>query len=164
MAYIIFPTLAIIGFLIHFFISKEKRTVKRAVELLLLYILVICVGVGSLFSFAGHLFSADYVAKSIGWPTGSPFQYEVGIANLAFGVLGILCIWLRGNFWIATVTGTTIFLWGAAVGHFKEAFLNGNFNPGNFGMVLWINDIAIPLIIIVLLISLQIMNKKKTGY
>jgi len=30
--------------------------------------------------------------------------------------------------------------------------------------VLWINDIAIPLIIIVLLISLQIMNKKKTGY
>lgn len=160
MTYLFFPILAIIGFLIHFFVSRVERTGKRAVELLLLYLLVFCAGVGCLFSFSGHLFLADYVAESIGWTTGSPFQFEVGMANLAFGVLGILCIWLRGNFWTATVTGLTVFLWGAAAGHFREAFLAGNFNPGNFGMVLWVNDIAVPLVMVGLLIALYAMNKK----
>ncbi len=43
------------------------------------------------------------VAASIGWPAGSPFQFEVGIANLSFGILGILCLKFMDNFWTATV-------------------------------------------------------------
>ncbi len=160
MTFIIFPILAVIGFLIHLFVSRKKRTAKRAIELLLLYLLVFCAGACCLFCFAGHLFHADSVAESIGWAPGSPFQYEVAIANLAFAVLGILCIWFRGNFWTATIIGITVFLWGAAVGHFREAFLNNNFNPGNFGMVLWLNDIAVPLVMVGLLIALYVTNKQ----
>src|SRR6476659_8155319 len=33
---------------------------------------------------------ADDVARSIGWPPGSPFQWEVGVADLGWGVLGVL--------------------------------------------------------------------------
>ena len=35
-----------------------------------------------------HLFNPAPVAASIGWPT-SPFQAEVGLANISYGVLGV---------------------------------------------------------------------------
>ena len=35
-------------------------------------------------------FAADKVAEQLGWATGSPFQTEVGLFDLAFGVLGDL--------------------------------------------------------------------------
>ena len=73
------------------------------VESFLLWLLVIVVGVGSLYAFMGHTFAADDVARSIGWPPGSPFQFEVALHDLAIGVLGVLSFWLRGDFWIATV-------------------------------------------------------------
>ena len=74
-------------------------------ESFLLWFLVIGVGLGSLWAFMGHAFVADDVAKSIGWPAGNPFQFEVALHNLAVGVLGILCFWLRGDFWIAACCG-----------------------------------------------------------
>ena len=49
--------------------------------------LVFLVGVPGIVGFSGHVFNADQVAESIGWPKGNPFQYEVGIANLSYGVL-----------------------------------------------------------------------------
>lgn len=39
---------------------------------------------------SGHTLNADAIAEFIGWPTSSPFQTEVGPANLAFGRLFIL--------------------------------------------------------------------------
>jgi Family of unknown function (DUF6790) len=35
------------------------------------------------------------VAESIGWPAGNPFQLEVGVANLAVGILGIVAMGRR---------------------------------------------------------------------
>lgn len=160
MIFLTVPILAVTGFLIHFFISGEKRTGKRAVELLLLYLIVFCVGLSCLYAFVGHVFFADDTARSIGWSSASPFQYEVGVANLAFGVLGILCIRFRGNFWVATIIGVSVFLFGAAVGHFREAVEKGNFSPNNFGPVLWVSDITMPLIMIGLLIVLHVMDAR----
>jgi hypothetical protein len=56
-------------------------------------------GFSSILAFFGHTFAADEIAAYIGWMPGSPFQFEVAVANLAIGVLGISCVWLRGNFW-----------------------------------------------------------------
>jgi hypothetical protein len=36
----------------------------------------------------------------IGWPPGNPFQFEVGVHDGAWGVLGFLCIWIGGLFWL----------------------------------------------------------------
>jgi len=69
------------------------------VESFLLWFLVILVGLGSLYAFMGHAFAADEVARSIGWPTGNPFQFEAALHDLAIGILGVLCFWLRGDFW-----------------------------------------------------------------
>jgi hypothetical protein len=142
--------ISIIVAIVYLLIDKAPRTTHRVIEVFLLSFLVISIGFSSLIGFISHVFFADQTAALIGWAAGSPFQREIGFANLAIGVLGITCIWLRGNYWVATVVATTIFLWGAAYGHIVDIMVNGNYAPGNAGGVLY-NDILVPLITIILL-------------
>lgn len=148
-AYLYIP-ISIIVAIVYLLIDKEPRTGHHVIGVFLLSFLVISIGISSLIGFVGHIFFADQIAADIGWAAGSPFQREVGFANLAIGVLGITCIWFRGNYWIATVIATTIFLWGAAYGHIMDIIVHGNYAPGNAGGVLY-DDILVPLITIVLL-------------
>lgn len=138
--------------IVYLLIDKQPRTRHRVIGAFLLSFLVISVGIASLIGFIGHVFFAYRVAIDIGWATGSPFQQEVGFANLAIGILGITCIWLRGNYWVATVIVATIFLWGAAYGHIMDIIVHGNYTPGNAGGALY-NDILVPLITIALLVA-----------
>ena len=98
--------------LIHLWISPIQRGRGDIVRLLLLYALLLDVGViGFFLGFVPHVLFADAAAQLIGWPTGSPFQFEVGIHDGAWGVLGLLCTWIGGTFWLATGLGWSLF-WG----------------------------------------------------
>src|SRR3954452_19933328 len=110
------------------------------------------VGGPGIIGFSGHVFNADQVAESIGWPKGNPFQYEVGIANLSYGVLGIACSWIHGDFWTATVIGYSVFLWGDAIGHVRQMVQEKNFAPGNAGAVFGL-DILVPAALYALLFT-----------
>ncbi len=160
---IIFLIISFLGAGIHLFVSKEPKTAGRIISVLLLYLLVINVGVGGLLGFMGHAFRADEVAQSIGWSPGSPFQFEVAVSNLAFGILGLLCLWFRGNFWLATGIGSAVFGLGAAYGHIRDIIVNRNLAVNNAGLILWVGDIAVPLLILVLLILLKALNKRGIG-
>jgi uncharacterized protein DUF6790 len=72
----------------------------------LLWLLVVDAGAIRIFAFVGYAFAADQVAASIGWPAGSGFRPEVGFANLAFCLLGTLCLRIRRRFWLATAPQT----------------------------------------------------------
>jgi hypothetical protein len=159
----IFIAIVLIAFGIHMAIKKESRSREKIVETLLFYMLLFFVGFSGLMAFMGHIFMADKVAQSIGWPTGSPFQAEVGVTNLAFGVLGILCIWFRKNFWLATSIGYSTFLLGAAFVHIREITVHQNLVVNNAGAILWINDIAIPLVLITLAIIYTRTSGKDAG-
>lgn len=52
----------------------------------------------------GPTIRADETAKMIGWPTDNPFQFEVAMMNLSIGLLGLMCFWFHGNFWLATLS------------------------------------------------------------
>jgi hypothetical protein len=132
-------------------LGKRPVSLMRVVEVLLLYLLVFCAGLGGLMAFLGHTFKAQEIALKIGWQP-SPFQFEVAVADLAFGVLGILCIWQRRGFWTATGIGYAVFLLGCGYGHVREMTLHGNFAPYNAGPVLWVNDLAVPVVILLLLL------------
>ena len=58
--------------------------------------------------FIPHVFYADEAAKLIGWPSGNPFQFEVGLHDGAWGILGFLCVFIGGGFWLATALGWSI--------------------------------------------------------
>ncbi len=109
--------------------------------------------------FIAHTIFADKTAAYIGWPAGNPFQYEVAVANLSYGILGILCIWLKDKFWIATFIGFSVLYFGAAYGHIVQILTHHNYSPGNAGSPL-IYDIAAPLIGFALLI---LYSKVKQG-
>src|SRR5260221_2788212 len=93
--------LAIAG--VRVYLDKQPRTKARVVETFLAWLLVICVGVASVLTFVADAFFADRMATSLGWPAGNPFQRLVAVANLSVGVFGILCYWMPGSFWVATV-------------------------------------------------------------
>lgn len=147
----VFLALTLIGFAVHLLLTREPLNTARIVELLLLYFLAVNIGIGGVLAWYGHTFMADEIARKIGWQPGSPFQFEVAVADLSWGVCGILCIWLRQGFWIATGIGSAVFFLGCAFGHIKQIAQSGNMAIYNAGPVLWIGDIAVPLIILVLL-------------
>ena len=148
-------TVAILSVLLpvaHLFISKEPRTRPRVIRILLLYALVIGVGViGLPLGFVPHVFFADETARMIGWPPGSPFQFEVGVHDGAWGVLGFLCIWIGGTFWLATGLGWSLFMLGAAYGHIHQMVKHDNYAPYNFFTIFSDGFIAIWLLVLLYL-------------
>jgi uncharacterized protein DUF6790 len=114
--------------------------------------LVYLVGVAGIIGATGHLLKADDVARSIGWPTGSPFQWEVGVADLGWGVLGVLSPAYGRGFWLATIIMASIFLLGAAVGHVKQMVVAKNLAPGNAGLIFGA-DVVVPIFLIVLYLT-----------
>lgn len=138
--------------LAHLFVSKEPRTKPRVIRILLLYALILDVGVvGLIFGFIPHVFFADETAKMIGWPPGSPFQFEVGVHDGAWGVLGFLCIWIGGTFWLATGLGWSLFMLGATYGHVRETVLKADYAPYNFLTIFSDGFIAIWLLLLLFL-------------
>lgn len=119
--------------LVHLLVSKEPWTKLRVVRILLLYALALGVGViGLIFGFIPHVFFADETARMIGWAPGSPFQFEVGVHDGAWGVLGFLCIFIGGTFWLATGLGWALFMLGATYGHIHQMVKAGDYAPYNF--------------------------------
>jgi len=144
MHYIIFTALTLFAAFLQIIIAKTP-----ILETLLLYFLVINTGLSGLFAFIGHGFKSEVVAKYIGWPAGNPFQWEVAVSNLSNGVLGVLCFWFRGDFWLATIIAVSVFSLGAAYGHIRDIIVNRNFAPGNAGPPLY-SDILKPIVLIAL--------------
>jgi len=99
---------------------------------LLLHLTVILIGFGGTWSFIGYTFLAEMVAAKIGWAT-SPFQTELAFYTLGSGVAGLLAIWIRGHLITAVVITKSIFWYGAAYVHIRDAFIHQNFAPYNVG-------------------------------
>jgi hypothetical protein len=151
MIWYLYPVVVAGATCLHLWLGKRPVSARRVAEVLLLYLLVVYVGVGGLVGFLGHTFKAREIALKIGWQP-SPFQFEVAVANLAFGVLGIMCIWQRRGFRTATGIGYSTFLLGCAYGHLRDMTVDGNFAPYNVGPVLWVNDLAVPVVILMVLL------------
>ncbi|MEJ0052074.1 MAG: DUF6790 family protein [Methylovirgula sp.] len=118
-------------------------------ERLLGWILLLPIGLTGLWAGVFHIFFAKTAAAFIGWKT-SPFQFEVGIADLAFGATACLAFWRSLEFKAAAVMVSSIALLGDAIGHIRQMLTAQNFAPGNAGIVFYM-DIACPLLAILLL-------------
>lgn len=90
------------------------------------------------------------IAEKIGWQPGSPFQKEVAAADAAFGVLGILAFFIRDNFLVATVIGSSVMLFLMGIGHVLDLKKNRNFSAYNAGSVVWF-DLLVPVLMCILL-------------
>lgn len=117
-------------------------------ERLLDWILLLAVGVTGLWGGFFHIAFGDMAAAYIGWQP-SPFQCEVGMADLAIGVTAVVAFWRGMDFKAAAILAASVFLLGDAVGHVRQMIAAGNFAPGNAG-VPFFTDIAVPVLAIAL--------------
>lgn len=141
--------IGILGFILHvYMLPRKERTKSRVLELFLLYQLVFSLGVTSLISFIGLTFMSEYIADYMQWPL-CPFMQELGNVNLAFGILGILCIWYRGLFWMATIIGFSIWILSDGIHHLALYFTENDAIGGNIGVMLY-TDIIVPIILLIL--------------
>jgi 4-amino-4-deoxy-L-arabinose transferase-like glycosyltransferase len=124
----ILPVLIAAG---HLGLDRSSRPRERRLEIFLLYLFGVGVAGNGIGGFFGHVFLSDPVAESIGWPTGNPFQLEVGVANLTVGILGIVAMGRRDGFREATVIAATVLGVGATVVHGMDVIESGNLAPGN---------------------------------
>ena len=125
------------------------RKPQRNAASFLGWILLLPIGVTSLWAGVMHVFFPQTAAAYIGWQV-SPFQFEVGMADLALGVVAGLAFWRPWEFRAAVVCAVSIFLLGDAIGHAREMIAAGNFAPGNAGVPFFM-DIVAPVLAIVLL-------------
>ena len=153
-AYSLFPLL--LG-MAHILLDKNAQTTARRIEVFIVYILAISVGANGLGGAFGHLFLSDIVAQGIGWEAGSPFQFEMGFANLTLGILGLMAISRRDGFRTATIIATTVIGFGATGVHLYDIISHGNLSPGNT-----IQNIA-NLLDPILLMSLTLWASRTTG-
>jgi hypothetical protein len=121
-----------------------------AAERFLSWILLLPIGVTGLWAGVFHVFFPAMAAAFIGWEV-SPFQFEVGMADLAIGLTACIAFWRDLSFKGAAVSAASIFLLGDAVGHVRQMVIAGDFAPGNAGVPFYL-DVICPLLAIALLV------------
>src|SRR5271156_6612520 len=158
MLQVFFAVLASVVASIHLVFSRQRRSgVGAIVGTYLLYLLFIYVGLMGLFTAYYHVFRPVEASASIGWAT-SPYEYEVGMADLTVGVLGVLCLVFRNGFWLATAIADAVWLLGDAVGHVRQMTDNNNHASNNSGIFL-VTEIIMPLVIL----SLTLYHRRRKG-
>jgi hypothetical protein len=122
-------------FVLAIVIAFLRHGPARLSERLLRWLLLLSVGVASVWAGFFHVAFPEVAARSIGWQV-SPFQFEIGVADMAIGIAAIVSFWRSLDFKAAVVWNIVAFNFGVAVGHVREALVAGNFAPNNFGVLL----------------------------
>ena len=134
-------------------LAAASRSGAPIADRLLAWILLLPIGVTGLWAAAFHLFFPEIAAADIGWDP-SPFQFEVGMADLAIGATACVSFWRSLDFKAAVVIINAIFLLGDAIGHVGQMIAAGNFASGNAG-VPFLDDLILPMLTLILLIIVQ---------
>ena len=137
-------------------IALLRHDGRTFVARLLDWMLLLPVGVGGIWAGFFHITFPAKVAQSIGWQP-SPFQFEIGIADAAIGVAGVVSFWRPVPFKAAVVLYIVLFNLGVSIGHVREA-MAGNFAPNNFGLLL-----AVTIAEMILLPILLHAGKRQTA-
>lgn len=98
-------------------------------RLLFWYLVILVGGYGTLLGFS-QMFNGEWTANLNGWPY-SPFVIELGFANLAFGLLGLSCVRIKGTWWYAAGVAFSLYLGLAAYFHVYDFVANNNTSAGN---------------------------------
>lgn len=137
---------AILGLFLGLILKHRKYTKsENALRLMFFWY------VGLSFTYSGlmHIVFGPMVAISIGWAQ-SPFQFEVGLANLSIAALGFMaCFKPERYFQMGALIALSIFSIGAGFGHIYRLIAEHDYATDNAGTTLYI-DIIAPLVMWVL--------------
>lgn len=110
---------------------------------LLFYQMTVTLTLSGLIGFLGHVFKSDSVAESVGWAKGSPFQKELGFAELGYALAGVMCIFYGRDFWLAAIVLASPLYLLAGINHIKEMIIEKNYASRNTWTI--IPDLLMPV-------------------
>lgn len=134
-----------------FFIFLHKLIMRGKIsdnEIVYRWLALFPLGFGSIYIFALHAFCPDMAASTSAF-TCSAVQCSIGIAYLAFGVMAVLSFNASFGFRLATVIGNAIWLLGSATQHINAMIMQGNYLIGDAGSWLWLQDLILPLLMLI---------------
>ncbi len=160
MIYVVYALVALSGAGIQLWRHPEKREAAQALEVVLLWWIVVTIGIGGVVGGLFHLLDGPSIAREIGFTRGDGgFQTEVGFGDLALGLAALLCVRFRDRYWLAILIVAAISLWGDAYGHIHQEVANDNHDPDNTGAVLYA-DIVFPLVGLTLYALRERLNRQ----
>jgi hypothetical protein len=125
------------------------------------WVCLVPLGLMGLWGFLGHVFFPERAAEAIGWAT-SPFQTEVGMANLGIGVAGVLGAFIAAPpYRLALAVVAAGFLGGAGVTHLFQISQTGNVAAGNAGPILY-TDFLSPIALFAALAVQRLFGARRT--
>ena len=151
---LILANLPLILFVLALVVAALRREPAPA-ERYLAWLLLLSVGVQGIWAGIFHIFFPGMAAASIGWQD-SPFQFEIGVADMAIGITAVVAFWRGPDFRAAVVWYIALFNLGVAIGHVRQAVEVGDYAANNFGALL-----AITVIEMVLLPVLAILARRR---
>ena len=106
-------------------------------------------GLAALYTGFFHAYFGVTAAAGIGWQN-SPFQYELGWFEIGYGVTAAMSLWRGYQFRLAVTLPYSIFLLAAAAQHINMMLVQHDYAANNAGVLLWLGDIAIPVVVLLL--------------
>ncbi len=120
-------------------------------------------GLAFLWSGAMHLLMPAFTAAQIGWQD-SPFQFEVGLANLSICLLGFMATFVRNRwFHLGVILALAIFSVGAGLGHVYQTIVQHDHASSNSGSILY-TDIVVPLFMLVIWFGAKSLEAGRRAY
>lgn len=132
------PVFCFIGGVIGACVSKGEASPARR----WLAWTVLAIGVDGLWAGFFHVFFPGVASAQIGWQP-SPFEFEIGVADMAMGAVAVVAFWRSASFQSAIALYVTLFYLGVVIGHFNQAFVHHDFASDNFGVLLAITIIRV---------------------
>lgn len=126
------PTIMFVAAILLALVPRGRHPFSRR---LMDWMLLLGIGVSYVWGGFFHIFFPNLAASSIGW-ANSPFQYEIGVADMAIGVTAIISFWRGLEFKTPVVIYITLFCLGVAIGHLFQAVEHGDYAANNFGLLL----------------------------
>lgn len=140
--------------IIHIFLDHNpaRRTRGRVLELIFFWWISLS-GAQSMAAGFGHILPGHQeIADQIGF-AHSPFQWEVGFADIAIGALLLLAAWKRGDYIVPALLAFAILYIGDAIGHIIQWVEHDNTEPYNIYVIP--TDFGQPIIAIVLYLLIR---------
>ncbi|MHB8462114.1 MAG: DUF6790 family protein, partial [Vulcanimicrobiaceae bacterium] len=129
--------------------AKASRRPYSAVDIAWGELLFYMYGLASIYGGFFHAYFGTMAAAGIGWQN-SPFQYELGWFEIGYGLTAAMSLWRGYQFRLAMTLPYSIFLLADAAQHVKMMLVQHNYAANNAGVLLWLGDIAIPIVVLVL--------------
>ena len=107
-----FFLLPVLTAVVHTLVTPRPWSLGRLIELWLGHFIFWGIGVGGIAAFVCLSVSsaADWIAEDwLGWAKGNPFQEILAWSYLGLGVAGLICLWVKGGFRVATVLIAVLF-------------------------------------------------------